>query len=107
VQDPNYVQQGYSSVPPDYAAQQQAYAGAPPQGYAGPPQQVYAGPAPGDYSEAQVARVPDPAYGDAAPQYPQGGSVEQRAQRLDQMCRQHLFSAQECSTRRAQLLQEM
>jgi hypothetical protein len=66
----------------------------------------------------QASYGPPPSYGNTAPpsyagappgvqQQQQQLSVEQRAQRLQSMCDQHLFTPQECASRRAELMQEM
>jgi hypothetical protein len=97
--DPSgYIEQPYGSDGPQAAASYGSvappYNGAAPQGYAsqqGVPQdqQLYAGGQPGPQDQGQQM------------------SVEQRAQRLQAMCNQHLFTPQECAARRQQLMQEM
>ncbi|MDB5806165.1 MAG: hypothetical protein JWN73_3487 [Betaproteobacteria bacterium] len=63
------------------------------------PPAAYVPPVPETYVEADPATLPK------AP--PRQLSQEQREQRLNEMCAQHVFKAEECATRRAELLREM
>jgi hypothetical protein len=63
----------------------------PPEAYVPPPEA---------YVEADPGALPKAA---PAPQL----SREQREQRLNDMCARHVFRAEECATRRAELLKEM
>ena len=73
------------------------------------PPAYYPPPAPVTYIEQQPyydgTQPPAPPPAAVAP--PQQLSLEQRVQRLKAMCDQHLFTPQECATRREQLLREM
>jgi len=74
----------------------------PPAAYYPPPPVVYTTPpAPVTYIERQPNYVTAPSA--ATPQLP----LEQRLQRLKAMCDKGLFTQQECTSRRAEILREM
>ena len=103
-----YYNSGYYNS--GYYAQPYSPAYYPPAYY---PPAVYAPPAPPvSYIEQQptYASPPPVAYSSPpAPPAPAASqlSVEQRVQRLKEMCDRHLFTPQECASRRQELLQMM